>query len=58
MILGGLGNDWLEFFQVLPVPQMIKLLNFHFSASNSVALSGLGIGFKVILKKNGHIPHL
>lgn len=30
---------------------MIKLLNFHFSASNSVAVSGLGIGFQVILKK-------
>jgi len=48
MILGGLGNDWLEF---LPIPQMIKLLNFHFSASNSMAVSGLGIGFQVILEK-------
>ena len=53
-----LSNDsrwswkWLAgVFWVLPVPQMIKLLNFHFSASNSVAVSGLGIGFQVILKK-------
>jgi len=30
---------------------MIKLLNFHFSASNSVAVSWLGIGFQAILKK-------
>jgi len=30
---------------------MIKLLNFHFSASNSVAVSGLGIAFQVIFKK-------
>jgi len=37
MILGGLGNDWLGFW-VLPVPQIIKLVNFHFSASNSVAV--------------------
>jgi len=27
------------------------LLNFNFSASNSVAVSWLGIGFQVILKK-------
>jgi len=30
---------------------MIKLLNFHISASNSVAVSGIGIAFQVILKK-------
>jgi len=36
---------------VLPVPQMIKLPNFQLSAFNSVAVSGLGIGFQVILKK-------
>jgi len=52
-----------SFFRVLPIPQMIKLLNFHFSASNSVAVSGLEIGFQVILKKNGqkrksHTPPL
>jgi len=29
----------------LSLPQTIKLLDFHFSASNSVAVSGLGIGF-------------
>jgi len=37
--------------RVLPIPQMIKLLNFHFSASYSVAVCGLGIGFQVILGK-------
>jgi len=43
--------------------ELFKLLNFHFSASNSVAVSGLEIGFQVILKKNGqkrksHTPPL
>jgi len=45
------------------VNEMIKLLNLYFSASNSVAVSGLGIRFQVILKKKmvkkeNHIPHL
>jgi len=42
---------------------MIKLLNFNFSASNSVPVSWLGIGFQVILKKKrskrkSHTPPL
>jgi len=32
MTLGGLGNDWLEFFESCPFH---RWLNFHFSASNS-----------------------
>ena len=38
-------------FESCPFHRWLKLLNFHFSASNSVAVSGLGIGFQVILKK-------
>jgi hypothetical protein len=41
MQLGGNGNDWLEFFRALPVPQMIDKFNFHVSTSDSVAVSGL-----------------